>query len=126
MAGPLVGPMTLYAQFRPAFSEVTDSRTYPIEWLDAEVWSGKAQVWGADDACLVTTVKTFPTGAFEVHVLVAAGDMGRLVNETIKQVEEWAQDIGALFVTIASKQAWARIMAPHGYAHWQTELRKEV
>lgn len=126
MAKPLLAPLSSYAQFRQAFSEITDPRTYPIEWLDAEVWSGKAQVWGSSDACLVTTVKTFPTGAFEVHVLIAAGNIETLVSETIKQVEEWAKDIGALFVTISSRKGWEKIMAPHGYAYWQTELRLEL
>src|SRR3546814_7194379 len=62
-------------------------------------------VWGADDACLVTELRHFPSGAFEVHVLIAAGNMETLVNEIIKRVEAWGRHIGALFVTIASRCA---------------------
>src|SRR3546814_14206610 len=83
-------------------------------------------VWGADDACLVTELRHFPTGAFEVHVLIAAGNMETLVNEIIKRVEAWGRHIGALFVTIASRKGWEKIMRPYGYEHWQTELRQDL
>lgn len=116
----------LYLRFRDAFAEVLDSRTHSIEWLDAQVWSGHMQVWGNDSACLLTEIKQFPTGAFEVHVMIAAGDMDTLVNDTIKQVERWAHKIGALFVTIASRAGWARVMKSHGYEPWQQEIRKSL
>lgn len=115
-----------YLQYREAFAEILDSRTHTIEWLDAQVYAGFVRVWDAPDACLLTEIKQFPTGAFEVHVMIAAGNMETLVNETIKHVEAWAQEIGALFVTIASRKGWEKIMRPYGYEHWQTELRKEV
>lgn len=116
----------LYLRFRDAFAAVLDPRTHSIEWLDAQTWSGHMQVWGDESACLLTEIKPFPTGAFEVHVMIAAGDMDTLVNKTIREVEAWASRHGALFVTIASRKGWEKIMGPHGYAHWQTELRKEV
>lgn len=115
-----------YLQYREAFAEILDPRTHAIEWLDAQVYAGFVRVWPAPDACLLTEIKRFPTGAFEVHVMIAAGDMGTLVNETIKQVEAWAQEIGALFVTIASRNGWVRVMEKHGYSLWQCEIRKEL
>ena len=119
-------PLVSYLRFRAEFAAVLDERTHTIEWLDGQVRTGRARVWGDDRACLLTELKHFPTGAFEVHVLIAAGDMKVLVEETIKQVEAWAQEIGALFVTIASREGWAKVMAPHGYEHWQTEIRKGI
>ena len=115
-----------YLIFREQFAALIDPRTHGIEWLDAQVWTGRARVWGDETACLVTENRHYPTGAFEVHVLIAAGDMGTLVNDTIKQVEAWARQIGALFVTIASRSGWVRVMEPHGYALWQAEIRKEL
>ena len=115
-----------YLRFREQFAEVLDERTHSIEWLDAQVYSGLMACWGNDKACLLTSIKQFPTGAFEVHVEVAAGDLDTLVNETIREVEAWAHKIGALFVTIASRKGWGKIMGPRGYQHWQTELRKDA
>jgi hypothetical protein len=113
-----------YFRFREEIEGALDSRTHTIQWLDAQVWSGRAQVWGRDDAVLLSEIRQFPTGAFEVHVLVAAGNRDTLVNDTISEVEQWAGDIGALFVTIASRAAWARVLRGRGYQHWQTEIRK--
>src|SRR3546814_9157759 len=94
-----------YTTLFRSFAQIIDTRTHRIEWLDAQVWTGRARVWGADDACLVTELRHFPTGAFEVHVLIAAGNMETLVNEIIKRVEAWGRHIGALFVTIASRRS---------------------
>ena len=125
MEQSLVGEgLAPYFRFRDEFAKVLDPRTHTIGWLDAQVWSGIAHVWGDEDSCIVAEIRQFPTGAFEVHVLIAAGDVDELVNHTIRRVEQWARDLGALFVTISSRAAWAKIMQPHGYEHWQTEIRK--
>lgn len=115
-----------YLRFRDEFAGVLDERTHSLQWLDAQVYSGLFACWGNDKACLLTSIKQFPTGAFEVHVEIAAGDLETLVNETIRDVEAWARKVGALFVTIASRAGWVRVMKAHGYAPWQTEIRKEV
>jgi hypothetical protein len=115
-----------YLRFRDDFAEVMDPRTHNIEWLDAQVWAGKIRVWPAHDACLLTSIKTYPTGAIEVHVEIAAGNRDTLVNSTIGRVEEWARELGALFVTIASREGWARVMKAHRYELHQTEIRKVV
>ena len=115
-----------YLRFRDAFAEVLDPRTHTIEWLDAQVAAGFIHSWGNEKACLLTSIKQFPTGTFEVHVEIAAGDMDTLVNETIRDVEAWARKIGALFVTISSRAGWARVMKKHGYEPWQVEIRKSL
>jgi hypothetical protein len=126
MAGALVMLDGCYLRFRDDFEAVLDQRTHTIEWLDAQVLAGLVRVWPAHDACLLTSLKYYPTGAFEVHVEIAAGSKDTLVNQTIGSVEEWAREIGAAFVTIASRKGWEKVMAPHGYDHWQTEIRKEM
>jgi hypothetical protein len=115
-----------YLRFREQFESILDLRTHHIEWLDRQVEDGAMRVWGDEKACLLTSIRKFPTGAFEVHVEIAAGDLETLVGKTIREVEAWAREIGALFVTIASRAGWARVMAPHGYASWQHEIRKEL
>lgn len=126
MAESLVMLDPAYLRFRDDFAEVLDPRTHSIEWLDAQVFAGLIRVWPAHDACLLTSVRTYPTGAFEVHVEIAAGNRDTLVNTMIGRVEEWGREIGAVFVTIASREAWARVMKPKGYAPHQVEIRKEL
>ena len=113
-----------YLRFREQFAEVLDERTHSIEWLDAQVYSGLMACWGNDKACLLTSIKQFPTGAFEVHVEVAAGDLDTLRSEVIKDVEAWARKIGALWTTIESRLAWMRLMKADGYHVHQVTLRK--
>jgi len=115
-----------YLRYRDDFAETLDPRTHTIEWLDAQVFAGFIRVWPAHDACLLTSIRQFPTGAFEVHVEIAAGNRETLVGNVIKRVEVWAQEIGALFVTISSREGWARVMKSHGYEMHQAEIRKEV
>src|SRR3546814_17484556 len=74
---------TDYLRFRDQFAQIIDTRTHSIEWLDAQVWTGRASVWGADEACLVTALRHFPTGAFEVHVLISAGNMETLDRKSV-------------------------------------------
>lgn len=115
-----------YLRYREYFAEALDPRTHNIEWLDAQVFAGFIRVWPAHDACLLTSLKQFPTGAFEVHVEIAAGNRETLVGNVIKRVEAWAKETGALFVTIASREGWARVMRPHGYELHQSEIRKVI
>lgn len=115
-----------YLRYREDFAETLDPRTHNIDWLDAQVFAGFIRVWPAHDACLLTSIRQFPTGAFEVHVEIAAGNRETLVGNVIKRVEAWAEEIGALFVTISSREGWARVMKPHGYDVFQVALRKEI
>lgn len=115
-----------YLRFRDGFASILDPRLHTIEWLDGQVFSGLARVWAAADAVLLTEIKTYPTGAFEVHVLAAVGNIETLTGHLIKQVEAWAAEHGAIYVSIASRPGWVRVMAPHGYQLWQSEIRKEV
>lgn len=115
-----------YLRFRDDFAAVLDPRTHDMDWLDTQVITGRIRVWPAHDACLLTSNRHYPTGAFEVHVEIAAGNKETLVNQTIKSVEAWAREIGATFVTIASREGWARVMRPHGYGVHQVEIRKAI
>lgn len=115
-----------YWRFRDAFAGVLDPRTHTIEWLDAQVWSGAFKVWCDGGSCVLTSIRPFPTGAFEVHIQIVTGDVETLTAKILPRIEEWAADIGALMVSAASRKAWARIMEPLGYETWQVELRKEV
>ena len=112
-----------YLRFRDAFAEVLDPRTHTIEWLDSRIASGLMHSWGNEKACVLTELRQFPTGAFEVHVMIAAGDADVMVNEIMPQIMKWKDKIGALHVSVASRLAWVRLLKPLGFEVWQTEVR---
>lgn len=112
-----------YADWRDAFEEITDPRFYPIEWLDAMVATGNAAFWANDKAAIVATIKTYPTGAKEVHGLVAAGELQSII-ELIPRAEEWGREAGCIVAGISSRPGWAKAL--DGYEPHQIELRKEL
>jgi hypothetical protein len=118
--------MDAFLHWLPAFAEVMDRRYYSPEWLAGEVWSGRARFWSTDRAAIVAEIKIYPTGAMDVHGLVAAGDLGEIENILIPSAEQWGRDMGCTGAVIDSRDGWIKVMKQHGYAPFQTAIRKEL
>lgn len=114
-----------YLRFRGRIAQALDPRLHPIEWLDAQVWAGFAKVWASDDACLLTELKVYPTGAFEVHAMVAAGSLEG-IDALREQAEEWGREMGAFCASCSSRKGWRRKLARHGYEVHQVYMRKAL
>jgi hypothetical protein len=121
----MVRGLEAYGKFRNAFAELLDPRFYSIEWLDQGVASGAAVAMGNEDACIVVELKRYPAGAKEVHGLCAAGDM-REILKLIELAEEWGRLKGAIVATIASREAWGKILHTRGYRPYQLTIQKEL
>ncbi len=115
-----------YWQFRDQILRVLDPRTHTIEWLDDEVISGRALVWAGPDAVILAEVKTYPTGAQEIHGLIAAGNVETITKVLIPDAEQWARAHHFLFASIASRPGWASLLKADGYAVHQVYIRKEL
>lgn len=115
-----------YLKWRPAFLEAIDERLYPTVWLDSLVTSGAAQLWLSDNAAALTEVRTYPSGATELHGLVAAGDIGEVRDQLIPVAEAWARSIGCTGFTIESRPGWAKLLKAHGFEPHQLAVRKEL
>jgi hypothetical protein len=109
--------------FRDEFATIDPAR-YPIEYIEKQVASGFWRVWSNDRAAIIATIKRYPSGLREVHGLAAAGDLAEIVG-LIPLAEEWGRSRGCVGAEIASKPAWAKIMAAHGYKPAQVRLWKE-
>lgn len=114
-----------YLRWRPAFAMAIDARMYAPEWLDARILAGSAQFWCSDDAAAVTEIRYYPTGAYDVHGLVAAGDAGAVRDRIIPAIEAWGRSIGALGIVIESRPGWARLLRSAGFEPHQMAVRKE-
>ena len=115
-----------YARWRSAFAAALDPRLYPIDHLDTLVRKGRAQLWASDRSALVTELRPFPSGAWAIHTLVAAGDMAEIVGELRPQAEAWARGLGCTLSIVESREGWARALKPHGYAPFQVSLIKSL
>jgi hypothetical protein len=117
---------TSYLQWRRVFAAAMDGRLYTPEWLDARLLGGGAQFWQGGCAAAVTEIRTYPTGAYDVHGLVAAGDIADVRDKIIPEVEAWGRAIGALGIVIESRPGWARALRGAGFAPHQLAIRKEL
>jgi hypothetical protein len=117
---------TGYLKWRASFTGAMDPRLHPPEWLDARILAGSVQFWRSDNAAAVTEVRTYPTGAYDVHGLVAAGDVGEVRDAIIPEVERWGRAIGALGIVIESRPGWARMLRGAGFEAHQLTIRKAL
>jgi len=115
---------TGYLEWRPVFATAMDRRLHTLEWLDARILAGNAQFWRSDHAAAVTEIRNYPTGAYDVHGLVAAGDIGDVRDLIIPRVEAWGRAIGALGIVVESRPGWARALRPVGFEPHQLAVRK--
>lgn len=115
-----------YCEFRPAFAEVMDERYHTLRWLDEQVLAGKVAFWRSDNAAMITEVRDYPTGAKDIHALIAAGDLSEIINDIAPRAEAWAQQRGCLAAQVESREGWAKALKPSGYRTHQVIVRKEL
>jgi len=118
--------MSDWPKWKDAFASVIDERYYSIDWLELKVSSGTALLWSSDAAAIVAEVRFYPSGATDLHGLVAAGDVASITDELIPRAEAWAAKAGCLATVIESREAWGRLLKGAGYALYQTAYRKEL
>lgn len=117
--------LAAYLRHRDEIAALLDPRLYSIEWLDREVATNSVGVMGDERGVIVFEIKHYPTGAMDVHGLVAAGELEAILG-LIEQCENWARDHGCIGALIASRPGWARVLKSRGYEPHQVSVRKEL
>lgn len=115
-----------YQRWRDDFAAILDPRFYTVEWLDGEVWSGRIRLFSGPKSCILASIKPYPTGALELHVMAAAGELNELVSSTIVSCETWARSVGCCVAVIESRPGWVKTMKASGYSLFQTSIRKDL
>lgn len=103
-----------------------DPRLFTIEHLDDLLFSGSAWIWFSGKSAVVVEIKTFPTGARAVAVLVAAGDRHEIANDLRPHIEAWGAEQGCQFAIVESRGGWVRALKSAGYAPFQNSILKEL
>jgi len=114
-----------YHPWRDRFAEALDSRFYRLEHLDQIINENRARIFTCPEAALIVELRHYPTGAYDGHVLIAAGDPGAVVNVLRPRAEQWLREIMALGTLVESRPGWARLLKAHGYEAHQMTLRKD-
>lgn len=115
-----------YLAFREAFQEVMDERYHTLPWLDEQILTGTVKFWRSANAALLTEIKTYPTGATDIHVVISAGDMREVIEILRPRAEQFGRENGCIAATVESREGWARALKPHGYQAFQLTVRKEL
>lgn len=115
--------LAAYLRHRDDIAGLLDPRLYSIEWLDREIATNSVGCLGNDGGVIVFEIKHYPTGAMDVHGLVAAGELEAILG-LIEQAENWARDMGCIGALIASRPGWARVLKSRGYEPHQMSVRK--
>jgi hypothetical protein len=118
--------MSRYYDWRDEFAKVLDPALYTIEWLDEQVSKGAALFGACDDAAIIVEFREYPTGAKDIHGLIAAGNLDNIVGILIPQAETLARAHGCVGAVIESREGWSKVLAESGYRPYQTAIRKAL
>lgn len=113
-----------YVEWRDAFADVIDERYYTLEWLDMRLLNGDVRFWGSANAAIIAELRDYPTGARDVHGLIAAGDLREIVQDLIPQAEAWGKSQGCIGAIVESRPGWVKMLPD--YELHQTSVRKEL
>jgi hypothetical protein len=114
-----------YHPWRGEFAKALDPRLCTLDHLDARINENEVRIFACAEAALIVELRHYPTGAFDGHVLIAAGSPGHVVSVLRPRAEQWLRAIGALGALVESRPGWARLLKAHGYDAHQTMVRKE-
>jgi hypothetical protein len=79
---------------------------------------------GARSAVVLTVSDEYRrTGEKVAEAWLAGGDLAE-ITAGIPQLEAWARANGCTQAHITGRKGWVRALAPFGYEHWATTVRK--
>ncbi|WP_420140142.1 hypothetical protein [Sphingomonas sp.] len=116
----------LYQKWRPEFAKAIDEDLYPLPWLDVVVACGRAFFISDDRCAALYEVRQYPSGARDIHGLVAAGDLSAIVEWLIPAVEAHGRALGCSGFLIESRDGWSKILKSQGFEKFQTSVRKPL
>lgn len=115
-----------YLRFREEFVSALDPQRYTLAWLDAQVQFGAMIVIGDDDACVLCKLESYPTGAMDIHGMLAAGKLETIVDKLIPAALEYGRRLGCIGGLIESREGWSKLLSKSGWETHQTTLRKAL
>lgn len=98
---------------------------YPLWTMDdvrTELEEGRAHLWLGERSAMVTTISEFGDQRI-IECWLAGGDMGEILSLT-PIIEDHARSVGCTQAHVAGRRGWVRALAPQGYEHYATVVRK--
>lgn len=115
-------PDDAWSLLEAALNAEDDAPLWAIDDVRAELEAGNAHLWLGERSAMVTTIADF-NGERIIECWLAGGDMGEILSLT-PAIEDHARRVGCTQAHITGRRGWVRALAPHGYEHYATVVRK--
>lgn len=114
-----------FARHRPAIvAALAVDDEADADALLAEILAGRAQLWPAEGAFVVTQLMLTPQGPL-IHAWIGGGILAEMVALR-PGIEAWGRAQGAVYATIDSRPGWERLYGRFGYERVDGILRKRL
>lgn len=114
-----------WSRWRGEIAKAADPAFYPIEGIEADIRSGKSQLWMLPNCCVISEIVDYP-GEKVCQCLWAAGDLSEILSDLSPKLEAWAKAQGCQSMLVESREGWARALKPLGYKPWSVTVRKAL
>lgn len=99
----------------------------PLWTLDdvrADLEARRAHLWLGERSAMVTTITDYPAaGERLIECWLAGGEMAEILSMT-PVIEDWGRKVGCTQAQVCGRRGWVRQLAPLGYEHTATTVRK--
>lgn len=98
----------------------------PLWTLDdvrADLDARRAHLWLGENAATVTTISDFANGERVIDAWLSGGDLNEILS-MIPVLEDWGRRVGCTQAHVVGRKGWVRTLAPYGYEHYSTTVRK--
>jgi len=98
--------------------------TYTLGDVADLIDAGKAQVWRADRAMIVTQINDAPRKRV-LHFWLATGKLKDVITLS-EEVIEWGRTKGCTMATLSGRRGWVKALADHGWSEQLTVMGREI
>ena len=96
---------------------------WTLEDVKRDLEARRSHLWVAEQSAMVTTISDWANGERIIESWLAAGDMNEILAMT-PVLEDWGRRVGCTQAHVQGRRGWVRKLAPFGYEHYSTTLRK--
>lgn len=114
-----------WARFRDEFAADMADGFWTIEDMEQKIAHRRAFFFPGRNAALVGQIEVYPGGERVFQFLSAVGDPAEVV-QLIPGCEATARMMGCTAMLLEGREAWRKVLEPHGYGLWSVTLHKRL
>lgn len=100
--------MAEWDRCRPILQRAIDrnGETFDADYVWREIFEGRAQMWPAPNSCVISSIRTAPSGLRFLESWLAAGDLEEIV-QLKPRIEEFGRQQGCKRSIISGRSGWS-------------------